>query len=436
MKIEKIEYKREMNRNYMVIRSEAEWSDMYTLRMISGNKIPGLLEFQEKWLDGTPMYYYDITSKQPLSRLAERRKITGPELRTLISDFILVLKQMERFLLDEQRICLNPECIYMDPETCHGSFCLIPGYHSDFSKSFFELAQYVLDHVDHSDGEAVILAFSMFRESRKDNFGIEDIERCLGVEHTIEEVTEIPKQTYEIALVEEDQKMLDHEYDIQMLQGESDYRSGKGIIFAVVMAAGMVILPLCLVFILGIHVLIRWKWVVLAYEILFAVLGIAVYYFLDVGNDRELHTEITDEYGLGELAREIEKEVKETQELQTENHLKTEPEYDLQTTLLISQSELSQKRRLISPSDKGEISVEYFPFLVGKNKGLVDMCLNEPSVSRLHAKLEREGAEYYITDLNSTNGTKINGVLLGANERKQIQIGDELDFAGILFRFQ
>ena len=420
----------------MVIRSESEWSDMYTLRMISGNKIPGLLGFQEKWLDGTPMYYYDITSKQPLSRLAERRKITGPELRTLISDFILVLKQMERFLLDEQRICLNPECIYMDPETCHGSFCLIPGYHSDFSKSFFELAQYVLDHVDHGDGDAVILAFSMFRESRKDNFGIEDIERCLGVEHMIEEVTEIPKQTYEIALVEEDQKMLDHEYDIQMLQGESDYRSGKGIVFAVVMAAGMVIIPLCLVFILGIHVLIRWKWVVLAYEILFAVLGIAVYYFLDVGNDRELHTEITDEYGLGELAREIEKEVKETQELQTENHLKTEPEYDLQTTLLISQSELSKKRRLISTSDKGEIAVEYFPFLVGKNKGLVDMCLNEPSVSRLHAKLEREGAEYYITDLNSTNGTKINGVLLGANERKQIQIGDELDFAGILFRFQ
>ena len=419
----------------MVIRSDAEWSDMYTLRMISGNKIPGLLGFQEKWLDGTPMYYYDITSKQPLSRLAERRKITGPELRTLISDFILVLKQMERFLLDEQRICLNPECIYIDPETCHGSFCLIPGYHSDFSKSFFEFAQYVLDHVDHGDGEAVILAFSMFRESRKDNFGIEDIERCLGVEHKIEEVTESPKQIYEIALVEE-KKISDQEYDFQMLQEEQNLESGKGIVFAVVMAVGMIIIPLCGVFILGIHVLIRWKWVVLVYEMLFAAIGITVYHFLNEGNDHEMQAEITDEYGLGELAREIEKEVKETQELQTENHLKTEPEYDLQTTLLISQSELSQKRRLISPSDKGEISVEYFPFLVGKNKGLVDMCLNEPSVSRLHAKLEREGAEYYITDLNSTNGTKINGVLLGANERKQIQIGDELDFAGILFRFQ
>ena len=420
----------------MVIRSDAEWSDMYTLRMISGNKIPGLLEFQEKWLDGTPMYYYDITSKQPLSRLAERRKITGPELRTLISDFILVLKQMERYLLDEQRICLNPECIYIDPETCHGSFCLIPGYHSDFSKSFFELAQYVLDHVDHSDGEAVILAFSMFRESRKENFGVEDIERCLGVEHKIEEVTETPKQTYEIALVEEDQKMFDHEYDFQMLQEEQNVGNGKGIVFAVAMAAGMVIIPLCGVFIFGIHALIRWKWVVLVYEMLFAAIGITVYHFLNEGNDHEMQADITDEYGLGELVLDLDKEMERDQEIQIANHSKTAPEYDLQTTLLISQSELAQKRRLISHSDKGEISVEYFPFLIGKNKGLVDMCLHEPSVSRLHAKLEREGAEYYITDLNSTNGTKINGVLLGANERKQIQIGDELDFAGILFRFQ
>ena len=175
---------------------------------------------------------------------------------------------------------------------------------------------------------------------------------------------------------------------------------------------------------------------VLIYEMLVAAIGIAVFYFIYVGKDHEMQAEITDEFGLEELIWDPEKEIERKQEIQTENHSKTEPEYDLQTTLLISQSELIQKRRLVSLMDRKEILVDYFPFLIGKNKGLVDMCLNEPSVSRLHAKLEREGTEYYITDLNSTNGTKINGALLGANERKQIQIGDELDFAGILFRFQ
>ena len=91
---------------------------------------------------------------------------------------------------------------------------------------------------------------------------------------------------------------------------------------------------------------------------------------------------------------------------------------------------------MISISDRKEIAVEYFPFLIGKNKGLVDLFLCEPGVSRLHAKIEQDEEEYFVTDLNSTNGTKINGLLLEANERKQIRIGDELDFAGIGFRFQ
>ncbi len=420
----------------MVIRSEMGWSDTYTLRMLSGNKIPGLLGFQEKWLDGNSMYYYDITSKQPLDRLVERRKMTGTEIRTLISDFILVLRQMERFLLDEQRICLRPECIYIDPETSHGCFCLIPGYQSDFTKEFFDFAQYILDCVDHSDGEAVVLAFSVFRESRKGNFGVEDIERCLGIEQRIEEAKEIPKQTYEIVLKEEEQKIHDHEYDFQILQEEREDRNGKRIILCAVIVVGMIVIPLCGIFIFGIHALMRWKWVVLAFDMLLVAIGIAVHNLLNVGDDYETDVEIMDEVGLGELVWDLNKEVKQEQELQFENNPNTEQEYDMQTTLLISQAELIQKRRLVSVSDRKEIAVDYFPFLIGKNRGLVDVCLNEPGVSRLHAKLEREGTEYYITDLNSTNGTKINGSLLEANERKQIQIGDELDFAGILFRFQ
>ena len=193
---------------------------------------------------------------------------------------------------------------------------------------------------------------------------------------------------------------------------------------------------LCGIFIFGIHALMRWKWVVLAFGMLLVAVGIAIHYFLNAGDDYETEAETMDEFGLGELVWDLNKEMEQEQKVQFENNQKTEPEYDIQTTLLISQSELTQKRRLVSVSDRREISVDYFPFLIGKNKGLVDACLNEPGVSRLHAKLEREGTEYFITDLNSTNGTQINGSLLEANERKQIQIGDELDFAGTLFRFQ
>ncbi|HEX21652.1 MAG TPA: DUF2662 domain-containing protein [Actinobacteria bacterium] len=39
-----------------------------------------------------------------------------------------------------------------------------------------------------------------------------------------------------------------------------------------------------------------------------------------------------------------------------------------------------------------------------------DMVVDDPSVSRRHARLEREGPSYVITDLNSTNGTQINQI--------------------------
>lgn len=39
-----------------------------------------------------------------------------------------------------------------------------------------------------------------------------------------------------------------------------------------------------------------------------------------------------------------------------------------------------------------------------------DVVINDPSVSRHHARLERDGPTYVVTDLNSTNGTLINQI--------------------------
>src|SRR5687768_15457406 len=38
-----------------------------------------------------------------------------------------------------------------------------------------------------------------------------------------------------------------------------------------------------------------------------------------------------------------------------------------------------------------------------------DVVLNHPSVSRRHARIEQRGQSWWIVDLNSTNGVKVNG---------------------------
>jgi pSer/pThr/pTyr-binding forkhead associated (FHA) protein len=47
-------------------------------------------------------------------------------------------------------------------------------------------------------------------------------------------------------------------------------------------------------------------------------------------------------------------------------------------------------------------------------------------VSRRHARLLREGSAVYLMDLNSTNGTRLNGESLAAGVEKRLRDGDEI----------
>ncbi len=47
--------------------------------------------------------------------------------------------------------------------------------------------------------------------------------------------------------------------------------------------------------------------------------------------------------------------------------------------------------------------------VLGKQKDRADYCFNENTISKTHAEIYHDGSGYYISDLNSTNGTYING---------------------------
>ena len=280
-----VEYRREMNRNYMVIRPPVTGRDKYTVRMLNGNQIQGLLAFQDKMMDGDMKYYYDITSKQPLNRILEHRHMSGEELRTLVSELLYTLKQMERFFLDEGQLCFQPEYIYVEPNSFKASFCLIPGRRKEFAEELCELSQYLLDHVNQSDGEAVVLAFSIFKECRKLNFGIDDIERCLrqqetaqreGVETSVKEEKEIENDIFSAEkLRKEPEKAIGKQPEEKPKEKQvvrTEYTTnwifkGKTIvlIILVILMAGF---PVVLFLLNGLSGIVRWKWWIFAGELL------------------------------------------------------------------------------------------------------------------------------------------------------------------------
>ena len=123
-------YRREMNHNYMIIEALNADPECYESRMLSGNTIEGLLKFRQKITETGLEFYYEITSKQPLSRLLEGRLISYEEIREILLSAARILSRTEEFLLKEEQILLEPEFIHVEPEHFSLFFCILPGYSS------------------------------------------------------------------------------------------------------------------------------------------------------------------------------------------------------------------------------------------------------------------------------------------------------------------
>jgi peptidoglycan glycosyltransferase len=63
---------------------------------------------------------------------------------------------------------------------------------------------------------------------------------------------------------------------------------------------------------------------------------------------------------------------------------------------------------------------------VGRDEA-VGIRIDEPLVSRRHARLERRGDAWVVCDLDSTNFTHVNGRRI--RREQELQDGDELQFA-------
>ena len=63
-------------------------------------------------------------------------------------------------------------------------------------------------------------------------------------------------------------------------------------------------------------------------------------------------------------------------------------------------------------------------FVVGSHVALVDAVVSHRTISRRHARVTRDGGRFYIEDLNSGNGTRVNGEALEPFSPRAIVPGD------------
>ena len=422
----KISYQREFKHNYLIIdTTELLWQG-YECHMMAQNQIDGILRFQIRQMDDGVRFYYEITSKQPLARILENRSIQAEEIWKLMIGIFGVLERMEAFLLSESSILLEPEYLYVNSDTFRVWLCLIPGLKREFPEDFSRLLEYLLGKVDHHDKESVVLAYSLYQETRKENYGMEDVMRLLQKEKDSqffqeegkeEEQEECKSNQQEKEIVRQKEFIKTYnnvqggknQYETERknqrnkdkMQKESNPSGWK----------------------------IRWeKWKQRLFK----------------RNKREkeiVPVRVPWEMMFQEEESDYEPEVFKNHqpEIAPRKEGKELLSADISqgTVLLADFSTKSQQRVLRALDSNGtDIPIPYYPFIIGKQENLVDFKLDKETVSRLHLKIDQKEERYFIQDLNSTNGTMLCGRLLENNEEAELFTGDEISIAGYRYRFE
>lgn len=522
----KVSYKREMRHNYLILEAMEDNPDSFEIRMLAGNVIEGLLRFRLKQEDQARYYYYEITSKQPLSRMLEFREIRRDELRQLISGIGEALSWIENYLLQESHILLEPEYIYIEPESFRIWLCYVPGYQGDFPAAMERLLHYLLKKADHQDNDTVVLAYRLYQESQKDYFGIDDLlrvtresgnegsRRDLRTEENGKTTSRIEGSIAERSGAAEDDIMKagekragktmasvsytgDRDYAEDMEDEREDERESeitrqsarlplhqeskthakagkekrwKGLL--VFCPLILIASQACLWFLWGKEGLLRYGIFLGAGEaglmaLLFLLrIGVSIYrrrqssgemaeqgegedqWRMTFAEDDETGQEEQDAYAnpYGGSSPDAYSEITEGKfAVSQKSHLSPNAmpfsadcsDFSGNTVLLSEMEDSGSANHVLKSLDPSipDISIPYFPFLIGKQEGIVDYVLAKDTVSRLHLRIDQEDNACSITDLNSSNGTRVGERLLNANESCDLDSGDKVVIADISFIF-
>jgi predicted component of type VI protein secretion system len=88
--------------------------------------------------------------------------------------------------------------------------------------------------------------------------------------------------------------------------------------------------------------------------------------------------------------------------------------------------------QILEGVDKGRIFRDLVtPVTIGREEGNV-LRLNDERVSRFHAKVQTDNGDIILTDLDSTNGTRVNGTVV---QIRRLRIGDRVSVGRSLLLF-
>lgn len=439
-----IKYYREALHNYLVLKIEDDDTGSYQYKMLEHNNIKGIVPFTIRRIDGETAMYYEIDSKQSLGNMYSRKRISYESLKKLLKSIVEVTEEISRFFLDDNHLMLTEECIFEDFSTENFYFLYNPDFDNSNAVAFFAS---LLEMIDINNQKAMELIYELCDRVKPDgpcfSLIINDILRA-------KEDKDITEACHNDLYAEDAD--IDEDCEDEEETGE------KAKVVRIKLPFGVSMLMAVLFALVG---GVLW-YIRVAYILTYEenLLDIAIFMICVMMSLICFIQTLKASKGAGHLIRKRKRsslddgyeddedaERGEDKEETADETERPDPETAIpsycaeedenEETVLLNFSFAGEARKLYSKEEGIQnISLSGLPIVIGKLSSCADAVIKDPTVSRIHAKIFSFGDEIMVQDLNSKNGTFINGIQLLPNEKKTIAVDDEIAFGKCAFSFR
>lgn len=441
--MENFSYVQDGGRNYL--KSEPVGEVDYIVGMFAHNDIPAFVPVSFKSLNLENYFCYNMNGLIPINQSFEMNKLTAERIEAFLRSIIKVAKSMEEFLLPFDRLITDEAYIY-ESLGKKDEFHWIYGIESG-NCTFTRLFERLLDRVDYKDDSAVKMIYSLY-QAAKESEGMQGVSSGGSLQRIREKAEEILSAPHmsldmrarELIRAENERNSIKRLKGIET--GTEDKACSKEIEGADSMArryraeaeskksrsqrVDIEDAPKA-----KISLFKQRQNEEKSDKTMFVkskLKKVWDYLNADIGSKPE---KLVDVQAVGE--NELSYNVREVRQP------KIEAEGDVsEATTLLTGAMIRNGIYCLKPEDTNEdnILLTEFPFFIGKSCDKTHHTIEDSTVSRFHARIDREEEELWLTDLNSTNGTFLNGIRLMPFGRMRVNKGDSIVISRKRYEFK
>ena len=470
-------YFRDYKRSYLILPCNLALPDRnYQCKLLTAGKFEEMLYCSLRHVNGAAYFYYDISSRTTLESLYRGRQFSFRQVRELFEQLYGIYTRLGDYFMDETKLVLLPEYIYYDLSRKKYIGLYYPDYEEE--KPYETLMDYLLEHMDSQDERLADVIYQIYERSEENTFSLHDALQLLGEQEendASEKIETEERETGKITDFMSDMDSLSLQTvsfgDDSDLTGENLRKEAKRQSpepermnrFSVFLIALSVLGLAGIACIYGFYELADEEMMTLfgCGALMGVCLLAGLVGALKNGGKKEERKEAAKPFLQKEdclsAAEEVSLEGVLCREAEAGLHMSVKTDEDCRpalarrsvggerleerevcgnTVFFDSAKMMEYKLYALDRKNKRHIELIKFPYTVGKMAGCVDCLLTDDSVSRIHARFEKEGDTIRLVDMNSTNGTYKNGLRLQPQESVDIEPGDEIRFGNLNYCYR